>query len=89
MSNPKLTAKLFETENKQHITLRADEEAIKAIAQTEKSDVTCEDVLFGPSFDVTYNKYHVIINFARNSLILIIAYNYSLIALVFIHSMSL
>ena len=66
MSNPKLTAKLFiVTENKQRIMLKAYAEALKAIAQMQKSDVMCED-LFAPSLDVTYNIYCVIINVARN-----------------------
>ena len=68
MSNPKLTAKLFiETENEQHrVTLRAYDEALKAIAQTKKNDITCEDLIFAPPFDVAYNKYHVITNVAHN-----------------------
>ena len=52
----------------------------KKTIHSSRSRVVC--AIHAPSFDVPYNIY-VIINVARNSLILIIAY---LIALVFIHS---
>ena len=54
----KFSAKLFlETFDGTHISVRAYDEALKQIAQCEQ--VTTEDLLNAPPFDVQFNDYHV------------------------------
>lgn len=64
LSTPKLTAKLFLLdEEQQRTTLRAYSDMLKLIAGTD--DVTCEDLLLAPKFDVKYNKFHIITSISR------------------------
>lgn len=64
-TNHRYSAKLFMTNNNnERLSLRAYDEALKSIAQTDKN-ISSQDLLFAPPFDVTFNKYHVITHVSR------------------------
>ena len=65
MSTKRQTAKLFNDNSQQHIALRAHDDFLKAIAQTD-GQINSEDLLFAPPFDIKYNKYHVITHPGNN-----------------------
>ena len=66
LTNAKLTAKLFvKGEGEEQVTLRAYDATIRAITDTPVGKVTSESLLFSAAFDVTYNKYNVIIAVSR------------------------
>ena len=61
----KQTSKLFiETLEQDHITLHAYEDMLRAISKTT-NNITCDDLLSAPLFDLKYNEYHVITNVSR------------------------
>ena len=64
ITKQRYTAKLFIQLGQQRLSLRAYDEALKQIAQTDGS-IKCEDLLFAPPFDLSYNKYHVITDVSR------------------------
>ena len=49
--------KLFIQFGRQTVSLRAHDDALKQIAQMDGS-IKCEDLLFTPPFNISYNKYH-------------------------------
>ena len=65
LSDPKLSARLFVKNDQNVISLRAHGDVIKSIANKESS-ITNEDILFSPPFDLSYNKFHTIINISRH-----------------------
>ena len=64
ISTERYSAKLFIHTSQEKISLRAHDRALKTIAQKEEN-LKCEDLLFAPPFDISYNKYHVITEVCR------------------------
>ena len=66
LTNAKLTAKLFvKAESDKQISLRAYDATIRAITDNPVGKITSESLLFAAAFDVTYNKYNVIMAVSR------------------------
>ena len=67
LSNEKQTCKLFlegGEAGKEHVSVRAYSDTLKAIACTDSDQITCED-LSSDSFDLQYNDYHVVTSVSR------------------------
>ena len=68
LSNEKQTCKLFlegGEAGKEHVSVQAYSDALKAIACTDSDQITCEDLLSSDSFDLQYNDYHVVTSISR------------------------
>ena len=61
LNNKKLSARLFIQSNvpgQKSVTLKAYDDILRLISQTE--ELTCENLLFAPSFNVSYNQFNII-----------------------------
>ena len=68
LSNEKQACKLFlegGEAGKEHVSVRAYSDALKAIACSDSDQITCEDLLSSDSFDLQYNDYHVVTSVGR------------------------
>ena len=63
--SPKQTAKLTVECGTTKVTLKAFDEIIKNIAQSD-TKVSEPDLLLAPSFDLSYNKFNIITKVSRN-----------------------
>lgn len=59
LTNPNQTAKLIMQSGTKMLTLRAYDEALRAITDSQ-IEVSSQDLLYAPPFDCTYNKLNVI-----------------------------
>ena len=61
----KQTARLIVKSGAAKISLKAYDDVIKVIAQSNTLEVSAQELLFAPMFDCSYNKYHVITKISR------------------------
>ena len=64
LTNPKQTAKPILQSGTKMLTLRAYNEAPRAITDSQ-TEVSAQDLLYAPLFDCTYNKFNVITEICR------------------------
>ena len=66
LTHAKVSAKIFIQSNKDTpIAVRANAAALLGITGKDPALITAEDILFAPTFTVTYNKFHLITNITR------------------------
>ena len=63
LQDQKLTCKLFIEAGEEHLTVRAYEDILKLIVDSEK--FTCEDLMGDATFNMKYNQYHVVTSISR------------------------
>ena len=65
LSMKKQTCKLFVEAGEEHVSVRIYGEMMKAIMNTDSNNISCEDLLSAPGFDMKYNDHHVVTSISR------------------------